>query len=121
MSARVLVVDDSLMVRTQVTSVLTAAGFSVHTASDGVEALQKVGELADTKLIVCDVNMPRMSGLEFLEALKEGGVSIPVIMLTSEQQPDMIQRAKALGAKGWIAKPPNPEMLVRVARELAAV
>ena len=120
MNVKVLVIDDSLMVRQQVGRALTSAGFSIAEATDGVEALQKLASTPDTRLIVCDINMPRMSGIEFLERLRQEGRAIPVVMLTTEGQPELIQRAKALGAKGWIVKPFKPELLVAAAKKLTA-
>jgi two-component system chemotaxis response regulator CheY len=120
MSAKILVIDDSLMVRQQVSRALTGAGFSIVEACDGVEAHEKLAATADVRLIVCDVNMPRMNGLEFLEKLSASGRAIPVVMLTTEGQPELIQRAKALGAKGWIVKPFKPEMLIAAAKKLVA-
>jgi two-component system chemotaxis response regulator CheY len=122
MSAKVLIIDDSMMVRKQVGQALTGAGFSVIEATDGVDALQKLTASPDTRLVVCDVNMPRMSGLEFLEALRkaESTANLPVVMLTTEGQPELVQRAKALGAKGWIVKPFKPDLLVAAAKKLTA-
>jgi two-component system, chemotaxis family, chemotaxis protein CheY len=120
MSAKVLVIDDSLMVRQQVSRALTAAGFSIVEAADGLEALQKLASSPETRLVVCDVNMPRMNGIEFLERLNATGPAVPVVMLTTEGQPELIQRAKALGAKGWIVKPFKPELLVAAAKKLTA-
>ena len=116
----VLVIDDSLMVRQQVSRALTAAGFTITEAGDGLDALQKLASNPATKLVVCDVNMPRMSGIEFLERLRQDGSTLPVVMLTTEGQPALIQRAKALGAKGWIVKPFKPELLVAAAKKLTA-
>jgi len=120
MGATILVVDDSQMVRQQVSRALTAAGFSMIEACDGLDAHQKLESTTGIRLIVCDVNMPRMNGIEFLEKLSASGSSIPVVMLTTEGQPELIQRAKALGAKGWIVKPFKPEMLVAAARKLTS-
>jgi two-component system chemotaxis response regulator CheY len=120
MSATILVIDDSLMVRQQVSRTLTGAGFSMIEACDGLDAHQKLAATADVRLIVCDVNMPVMNGIEFLEKLRAIGSSIPVVMLTTEGQPELIQRAKALGAKGWIVKPFKPEMLIAAAKKLTA-
>ncbi len=121
MQLKVLVADDSMMVRKMVGQALTAAGFSPVEAVDGADALDKLAANGDTRLVVCDVNMPRMSGIEFLEALRAGSAAgVPVVMLTTEGQPELIQRAKALGAKVWIVKPFKPEMLVAVARKLTA-
>jgi two-component system, chemotaxis family, chemotaxis protein CheY len=115
----ILVIDDSLMVRKQVCAALKGLGYSVVEATDGLDALEKLESSPDTGLIVCDVNMPRMNGLEFLERLSARGSRIPVIMLTTEGQPELIQRAKSLGAKGWIVKPFKPEFLAATAKKLA--
>ncbi len=118
--ASVLVVDDSAMVRRQVQRALSEAGFDVSEACDGEEALDKIAAPARVALIVCDVNMPRMNGLELLERLGAGHSVIPVVMLTTEGQAELIQRAKALGAKGWIMKPFKPELLVAAAKKLTS-
>jgi two-component system chemotaxis response regulator CheY len=121
MSAKVLVIDDSMMVRQQVGRALAAAGFAVIEAVDGVDGLQKLSASPDTRLVVCDVNMPRMNGIEFLESLRKSDSSgVPVVMLTTEGQPELVQRAKALGAKGWIVKPFKPDLLVAAAKKLTA-
>ena len=121
MGARILIIDDSLMVRQQVSRALSGAGFSLLDAVDGLDGHQKLAATPDVKLIVCDVNMPRMNGIEFLEKLSSLNLGIPVVMLTTEGQPEMIQRAKTLGAKGWIVKPFKPEMLIAAAKKLTAV
>ncbi len=122
MASKVLVVDDSMMVRQQVKRALGAADFVIVEAQDGMDALEKIMQNQDVCLIVCDVNMPRMGGLDFLEALRKIPVfvSVPVVMLTTEAQPDLVARAKGFGAKGWIIKPFKPELLVAAAQKLSA-
>ena len=121
MSTKVLVVDDSQMVRLQVGRALTGAGFVVIEAVDGADAIEKLQENPNTSLIVCDVNMPRMNGIDFLERKNELGNGVPVVMLTTEGQSELIKKAKALGAKGWVMKPFKPESLVAAAKKLTAV
>jgi two-component system chemotaxis response regulator CheY len=120
MTTKILVVDDSLMVRTQVKRAL-GAGFLIVEAVDGVDALEKLTAHPDTALIICDVNMPRMDGLDFLEkrALSPKLSSVPVVMLTTEGQQAMVLRARALGAMAWLLKPFKPEQLLAVAQKLA--
>ncbi|HEX4452327.1 MAG TPA: response regulator [Kofleriaceae bacterium] len=119
MSGKVLIVDDSALLRRQVGAALTAAGYQVVGATDGVDATTK---LADVALIVCDINMPRMSGLELLAELARDTVTqrIPVVMLTTEGHPDLIQRAKTLGAKGWLIKPFKAELLLSLIGKVLA-
>ena len=119
MTARVMVIDDSMLVRRQVTTALQPPGYLVSEAVDGVDALEKLSGLSDMKLIVCDVNMPRMNGIELLERLSAQGSTVPVVMLTTEGQPELIQRARSLGAKGWIVKPFKSEFLIATAAKLA--
>lgn len=113
---KVMVVDDSLMIRQQVARALREAGYEIVEASDGQDALEKLAANPAVALVVCDVNMPRLSGIEFLERAKNAP---PVVMLTTEGQVDLIQRAKSLGAKGWITKPFKADLLVAAARKLA--
>jgi two-component system chemotaxis response regulator CheY len=112
---KVLIVDDSLLVRAQVVRALTGAGFAVVEANDGVDGLAKLSANPDVGLVVCDVNMPRMSGLELLERTPAG---LAVLMLTTEGHSELIQRARALGAKGWITKPFDADLLVATVRKL---
>jgi len=70
-------------------------------------------------MIICDVNMPRMNGLDLLVRLKnEGRTNVPVLMLTTEGQATLITRAKESGAKGWMVKPFKPEMLLAAVQKL---
>lgn len=115
----IMVVDDSMVVRSQATSALAPAGFKVVPAVDGVDALEKLGTSPEVSLVICDLNMPRMNGIQFLEAMEKGGHKVPVVMLTTEGKQELIARAKQLGARGWIIKPFKNEMLVAAAEKLA--
>lgn len=120
MPKKVLVVDDSPTVRQQVGHALTQAGYEVVEATDGADGVAKVGADPLIGMVILDVNMPRMNGLEMLEAVKAGGknADLPVVMLTSEGQQSMIERAKRAGAKGWIVKPFKAELLVGAVKKL---
>jgi two-component system chemotaxis response regulator CheY len=119
---KVLVVDDSPSVRQQVGLALRQAGFDVVEASDGAEGAAKIDADAGIQAVICDVNMPRMNGLEMLEKVKSEPrhAALPVLMLTSEGQPSLIERAKRAGAKGWIVKPFKADLLVAAVRKLVA-
>lgn len=122
MPVTVMIVDDSQMVRKQVARALIAAGFVILEAQDGADALAQLANANPApSLIVLDVNMPNMGGIEFLQSLRgrAGAAAIPpVVMLTTEGEPRLMQEAKALGAKGWIVKPFRPEMLVAAVQKL---
>jgi two-component system chemotaxis response regulator CheY len=122
MMQTVMVVDDSATVRMQASRALTSAGFSVVEAVDGVDALEKLAGATPIALVVCDINMPRMNGVELAESIaqKPAEARPPILMLTTEGHPALIQRAKASGARGWMMKPFKPELLVAAARKLTA-
>lgn len=121
-SKKVLVVDDSPTVRQQVSTALKQAGFEVVEACDGADGVSKVESDPLIGMAILDVNMPRMNGLEMLENVKGGGKNpnLHVIMLTSEGQQSLIERAKKAGAKGWIVKPFKAELLVAAVKKLLA-
>ena len=117
---KILVVDDSETIRLQVSRALEEAGFEVVEAGDGIEGLEKVtGD--DFALVLLDVNMPRMGGLDMLDRLREAPETqaLPVLVLTTEAQQSMIVRAKKSGASGWIIKPVKMELLVNTVAKLA--
>ena len=117
----VMVVDDSATVRIDAARALTSAGYEVIEAFDGLDALEKLARGPAVALVLCDVNMPRMNGVELVEAIaKQPGPRPPILMLTTEGHPAMIQRAKASGAKGWMMKPFKPELLIAAAQKLTA-
>jgi two-component system chemotaxis response regulator CheY len=109
---RVLVIDDSSAVRQQIRNTLTGAGYDIVEALDGLDGLEKLRTMSDIDLALCDVNMPRMTGLEMVLEVQREGLSTPILMLTTEGQPSMIRRARDAGAKGWIVKPFKPELLL---------
>jgi len=117
---KILIVDDSATIRAQVKNALVGAGFEIVEASDGVEGLEVITANADLAAVLCDVNMPRMGGLQMLELVKANGrlATLPVVMLTTEGQPKLVQQAKAVGAKAWIVKPFKAEQLVATMRKL---
>lgn len=118
---KLLVVDDSPMVRQQVGRVLAAVGFTIVEAVDGTDALARLGDSPDIRLVMYDMNVPRMGGIEFLVNVRRQWLPPPsVVMLTTEGHPHLIRKAKALGAKGWLVKPFKPDLLVTVASTLAA-
>lgn len=116
---KVLVVDDSPTVRQQVGQALTRGGYQVVEAGDGTEGLRQLSAHA-VSLVICDVNMPRMNGLEMVEQVRQSPqhAGLPIVMLTSEGQPALIERAKRAGARGWIVKPFKADLLVAAVNKL---
>jgi two-component system chemotaxis response regulator CheY len=120
MAKTILVVDDSGTVRQQVSMALKQAGFAIVEAADGQEALDALASNRAIDMVVCDVNMPVLNGLEMVEKVKQNPAhkALPNLMLTTEGQPSMIRRAKEAGAVGWIVKPFDANQLVQTAKHL---
>lgn len=115
----IMVVDDSLSVRTVAGIALRGAGYSVIDAGNGQEALAKLGGQR-VNLIISDVNMPVMDGITFLKEIKRHPTSkfTPVIMLTTETGADKKQAGREAGAKAWIVKPFEPSALLDAVSKL---
>jgi two-component system chemotaxis response regulator CheY len=120
MAKKILIVDDSSTIRGQLRFTLSQAGYEVIEAEDGQDGIAKLRANQDAAMVLCDVNMPRMNGLEMLESLaSRPGTTPPVVMLTTEGAADLIARAKKAGAKGWIVKPFKPDLLLAAVKKLA--
>jgi two-component system chemotaxis response regulator CheY len=115
MTRTALVVDDSCSVRQMVAYTLRQAGYEVLEGCDGADALEKLGEQR-VSLIITDLNMPVMDGIEFIRCVRArpNGKFVPVLMLTTESQAEKKQQGKSAGATGWIVKPFHPEKLLQV-------
>lgn len=119
MAKTIMVVDDSASLRNVVGIALKGAGYDVIEASDGRDAL---GKLSGQKvhLIVSDVNMPNMDGISFVREVKKhpNYKFTPIMMLTTESQPEKKQAARDAGAKAWLLKPFQPSMLLDAVAKL---
>jgi two-component system, chemotaxis family, chemotaxis protein CheY len=115
MAYNVLIVEDSQTMRTVIKKTVALSGFEIGEcweAADGQEALEALKDRW-VDIILTDLNMPRMNGLELLRALQqdEDHHHIPVVLITTEGGEACIQEAKALGIKGYIQKPFYPEAI----------
>ena len=121
MTGTVLIVDDSRAMRDMLRHSLTEAGFRVVQAEDGLHGVEVLNsERPD--VIITDINMPRMDGFGFIEAVRCHTICsvTPVLVLTTEIDTDKKQRARLAGATGWIVKPFDPVKLVDAIRRVAA-
>jgi EAL domain-containing protein (putative c-di-GMP-specific phosphodiesterase class I) len=116
--SQVLLVEDDPIVRLAYTKVLRTSGLELDTASDGVEALEKVrGGVFDA--VVSDINMPRLSGIEFLRALRELSPDLPVVLVTGVPALETAVRAVEFGAYRYLTKPVDIEALATTVRGAA--
>lgn len=121
MGKKIMIVDDSKTIRQQVSFTLQKGGYEVVEAEDGKDGLAKLQANPDIAMVISDVNMPNMNGLEMVEAMKGDAktATVPVVMLTTEGATELIDRAKKAGAKGWLVKPFKPDQLVAAVTKLA--
>jgi len=106
--SRILIVDDSLLQRKMLSSIVVDEGYEAQTASDGQEGLNII--LAQTPdCVILDMLMPEMSGIQVLEALNAKGVSIPIVVITADVQEWMRTRCLELGAQYFLNKPAKQE------------
>ena len=119
MSAHILTVDDSASIRLTTRLALTSAGYTVTEAVDGADGLNKM-KSGSFDLIVTDLNMPNMDGLTMIRSLRKlpAYMGTPVIFLTTESDGELKQQAKDAGATGWLTKPFEPDMLVKITRKV---
>ena len=116
MAKTLLVVDDSATMRKIITRTIRKAGLSVdddiREAGDGNEALEKIGE-APVDIILCDINMPGMDGLEFVKKAREldSCADTKIVMISTESADELIEGVKADGADGYVTKPFTPETI----------
>lgn len=119
--AKILIVDDSETLRSQLRSTLESAGHEVVEGMDGMNGLETYNQNPDVQLIICDVNMPNMDGLTMCERLTSvlpAQKKIPVFMLTTESNADMKARGKAAGVMAWITKPYAADKLLEVVKKV---
>ncbi len=113
---KILVVDDSETLRVQLKKDLEAGGYQVLEGFDGIHGLDLIKKNKDIRLIICDVNMPRMDGLTMCQKVHElpESKAIPILMMTTESSPEMKAHGKAAGVLAWITKPYVSEKLISV-------
>ncbi len=120
MTKTVLTVDDSRMMREMLGKVLRDAGFAVYQAEDGVDGVKVLGECSPD-VIITDINMPRLDGYGFIEAVRKHAVhrAKPILVLSTESDPAKKDRARQAGATGWIVKPFNATSLIGAVRRVS--
>jgi two-component system chemotaxis response regulator CheY len=118
----VLIIDDSPTLRASLGFCLQNAGYQTLEAENGREGLDVLARLREEgrliSLIITDINMPVMDGIRFIQEVKTTSFRfIPVLVLSTETQPDLKEEAKKAGAAGWLQKPFRPEQLLWVVKK----
>lgn len=122
---RILTVDDAATMRRLVSYTLRSEGYEVLEAEDGEDALRLLQAQAEGQgvdVIITDINMPRMDGIELVRRLRvlPQFKATPILMLTTESDPAKKQEGKQAGATGWITKPFQPDQLLAAVAKVSA-
>jgi len=116
----IMLVDDSATILLSISSILTKAGYSVQKAPNAEEALKIFNGGAAIDLLITDLNMPGMNGIELIREVRNlpAYKFIPILFLTTESQQAKKAEAKAAGASGWIVKPATADELLNTLKLL---
>ena len=120
MSKKILIIDDSSMIRLVVSKTAKKAGYIVVSASDGQEGLNELQKHDDIDLILTDLNMPIMDGMAMIKIIKEDTKLkyLPIVILTTEYEEKLKDQARKLGVKAWMVKPFNEETFLKAIKKL---
>jgi len=120
MAKKILIVDDSPTMTMSVKSSLQMNGFEVKTAADGVQALILLKGGLKPDLVITDINMPNMGGMELIKQIKAlpGFRFVPILTLTTESDASKRDEGKRLGATGWLVKPISGVDLLKVIKQV---
>jgi two-component system chemotaxis response regulator CheY len=118
MAKKILVVDDSATMLMSLKATLDMNGFDVSTAADGQIALNLVQSGFRPDLIITDINMPNMDGIELIKHVRPLLRFTPILALTTESQAEKRDQAKQFGATGWLLKPVSGTDLIRVIKQV---
>lgn len=116
---RVLAVDDTRAMLGMLVECLEDGGHTVFAARDGVEALEALTRHRPD-IVITDLNMPRMTGLEFIEAARQRpeGRTLPMLLLTTETAQELKDEARRIRATGWLCKPFDPDQILGLVDQL---
>ena len=113
--SNILLIDDANTIRKVCAHILTQAGHVVRTAASAQEGIREIVENGAPDLIITDIDMPGMDGLELCNRIRKTGAMVPIVVITSYSDKEMIKQAKALNLAGWLLKPVTPEALIQKA------
>ncbi len=120
MPKTILVVDDSKAILSIVSTVLDVAGYEVLTASDGVEGMSILKSGKQVDIVVTDLNMPNMDGIEFIWEIRKlpNHVFTPICMLTTESEQSKLIEGESISIDAWIKKPIQPVHVLNIVSKI---
>ena len=104
--ADILIIDDEKAIRKALTEILSSEGYKIEEAADGEEGLKKFKERS-YDVVLCDIKMPKLDGIEFLQKARESNPDVPVIMISGHGNIETAVDAVKKGAFDYISKPPD--------------
>lgn len=122
MAKTALIVDDSATMRNMIKATMQDMGFDTETASDGEKAF-KLAKNHKYDIVITDINMPNMDGIELIRVLRDSENSkyCPILVISTEGGDNVKQAGKEAGASGWIVKPFNPDTLNKAVSKLCGL
>ncbi|MFC5344303.1 response regulator transcription factor [Brevundimonas staleyi] len=111
-NARILVVEDDVLIRDAVDVILSQIGHQITAVGTGELAVAQIGRVYP-HLVLLDVKLPRMSGVDTLRAIRKEGYRMPILMLTGDRSAETVRDVMNSGGNGYILKPFEPAQLVR--------
>ena len=118
--AIILILDDSPAMVMNLAQILAKAGYEVTTANNGKEGITELTNGLKPTVILTDINMPEMDGIEFIKEARRSAATkfTPIIVLSGDADGRKRDEARAAGASGWLTKPPQPNQLLYVVKQL---
>jgi two-component system chemotaxis response regulator CheY len=118
--AMILILDDSPVMVMNLAQILAKAGYEVTTAGNGKEGITELTNGLKPTVILTDINMPEMDGIEFIKEARKAAATkfTPIIVLSGDADGRKRDEARAAGASGWLTKPPQPNQLLYVVKQL---
>ncbi|SMF01391.1 response regulator [Pseudobacteriovorax antillogorgiicola] len=113
---RILIVDDSPTIRKNLVQTLESFDFDVVAAADGEEGVSHVAKDHGIDMVITDVHMPKLDGIEMTQKIVSQGFNKPIVVLTQERRDEFVQKARAAGATGWMVKPFHRDEVISVVR-----
>lgn len=116
---KILIVDDDATTRKLLGLYLKTKGYEISSAENGLDAIEKVGR-DNPNLIITDLNMPYMDGIEFVKTMRADPArhEIPILMVTTEADPEERERAMSVGVNGYLVKPVTAETVIQHIRHI---
>ncbi|MDR3517425.1 MAG: response regulator [Azospirillaceae bacterium] len=120
MPSTIFIVDDSATTQMSMEAILRKAGFMVAKAASGEEAVTKLQGGLKPNMIITDIHMPGMNGIELIRKVRAmaGFQFTPILVVTTESQQAKRDEARAAKATGWLVKPVQPDDLLKVAKQI---